>query len=244
MNKIQGTTVIVPILITLALIYSNLYAPRYANTLFFAAIFSWVVWWFLTFQVFTGNRPGLLTSKTEKVLSQAHAEKRQADANVVQAEIAIKAGELTLAQVDFDLSQSQGNFTRAQLIKEALEENQLVIAREATKRGIPVEGLTNYLMKELEAKLQYKTAVLISGAEQQKERLKIEETIRLALTESNIVFEDRLALIDQLAEVKKRLDKATDSTLKQLLQEEFDTLKARLDAARQTDLPKADRAQA
>jgi hypothetical protein len=251
MKNAKSATVVIPVLATLALIYSNIYAPQNANVLFFLTIVLWIGWWLLNFQFATGNRPGLLTSKTEKALSKAHAEKLQADASVLHSEAdihrghaAIATGKLTHAKAEFELKEADGNFTRGQLLAEALHNNAMLIASKATEMGVPVDSFTGYLMKTLEEKVKYETAVLISGAELQKERQSLEQTIRFTLTESSLKFEDRLALIDQISEVKKRIDEATDKTKKELLQEEMNTLKARLDAARQTDLPKADGATA
>ena len=244
MKNTKAATVVIPVLATLALIYSNLYQPQYANILFFATIVLWIGWWLVNFQFFTGDRPGLLTSKTEKALSQAHAEKLHADAAVHGGHAAIASSKTNQARAEFDLKEAQGNFTRGQLLAEALHNNAMLIASKATEMGVPVGNYTDYLMKTLEQKVKYETAVLISKTELEKERHSIEETIRLTLTESSLKFEDRLALIDQISEVKKRLDNTTDRMKRELLKEEMSTLKARLDAARQTDLPKTDRAQA
>lgn len=258
MKNAKSATVVIPILVTLGLIYSNLYEPRYANTLFFLAIVLWIAWWLVNFQFATGERPGLLTSKTGKILSQAHADKLQADSNVAYAEASILHGEaavhsghaaistskLAHAKADFELKQAPETFTREQLYTEALHKNSMAIAERATQMGVPVDKFSEYILKSLEEKVKYETAVLISDAELKKERKSIEETIRFTLTESSLKFEDRLVLIEQISEVKKRIDKATDPITKELLQEEMDTLKARLDATRQTDLPKADGAQA
>lgn len=242
MNSWKSAAKVISLVIAIAavsgLIYANFYAPRYSEKMFIAAAAASVIWWLVTFQLLTDGKPGVLTSKVDKTILTAHAQKLQAEASVHLGKAQISTAKTSEAKAEYALQEAHGNFTRGQLLAEALHENQLLITRRATDMGVAVQDYTQYLLKTLEEKVKYETAIRIAETELQKERLSIEQTLKFTLTESSLRFEDRMRLIDHIAKVNARIKQETDRKTKRLLQEELSTLQAQLNALKQSDISK------
>ncbi|HEY5038218.1 MAG TPA: hypothetical protein VIJ93_04010 [bacterium] len=97
-------------------------------------------------------------------------------------------------------------------VERYLFQNQVQVAIEATNLGMPIDVYATYVLEKAKAEIEI-----------QKERMSLEETFKLAITEATTIFRYQHALIAQIAEIDEALEN---------LPKRFDT-PAKIKSARQ-----------